>query len=99
MSDHAQFTVDGTDGFHVIVGDGVTVYEAYSDAVADIRGKLQDDADGFLAKVAIDGNGDTDDIAVTLEQVGWPQIIRDMEAPDADNEANRSSEVSADDED
>lgn len=72
-----QFDVNADDGFYVIVTDGeVSVYEAYSSAVDDIQAKLTADAEGFLAEVAIDTN--SDDVAVTLEQVSWQQVIRDM---------------------
>ncbi len=78
MTDRAQFTVEDTSGFYVTVAEDITVYEAYNDAVADIQQHLQTDADGFLAEVSIDGDSGTDDIAVTLEQVSWQQIIRDL---------------------
>ncbi len=73
-----QFTVDVDDeGFYVTVADDVTVYEDYNDAVAEIQDKLSTETESFLAEVAIDAN-DGEDIAVTLEQVGWQQVIRDM---------------------
>lgn len=75
-----QFTVPAPDdeGFYVIVAAGkATVYESYSDAVADIQTKLSADTDGFLAEVAIDADG-SDDVAITLEQVSWQQVIADM---------------------
>lgn len=75
-----QFTVPAPsdEGFYVIVAAGeATVYERYADAVADIQAKLNADTDGFLAEVAIDANGG-DDIAITLEQVSWQQVIADM---------------------
>jgi hypothetical protein len=79
-----QFTVPAPsdEGFYIIVAAGeATVYEQYSDAVADIQEKLSADTDGFLAEVAIDADGG-DDVAVTLEQVSWQQVIADMsEAP------------------
>lgn len=73
------FTVDpaAEHGFYVTVADEVTVYEEYADAVAEIQDKLSTDTESFLAEVAIDANGG-DDVAVTLEQVGWQQVIRDM---------------------
>jgi hypothetical protein len=74
----AQFTVDVNDnGFYVTVADDVTVYEEYDDAVAEIQEKLSSDTESLVAKVAIDAS-DGDDVAVTLEQVGWQQVIRDM---------------------
>jgi hypothetical protein len=75
-----QFQVPAPDdeGFYVIVAAGTaTVYEEYSDAVADIQSKLSADTDGFLAEVAIDADGG-DDVAITLEQVSWQQVIADM---------------------
>lgn len=78
----AMFAVEGDESFTIIVTeDQITVYERYSDAVADITDTLAEDVDGFVADVAIDRNG-TDDVAVTLEQVGWQQIIRDMAVND-----------------
>ncbi len=80
-----QFTVPAPrdEGFYVIVAAGeATVYEQYLDAVADIQQKLSADTDGFLAEVAIDADGG-DDVAVTLEQVSWQQVIADMaDTPD-----------------
>jgi len=73
-----QFSVDADEGFFLTVADDVTVYEEYEAAVAEIQSKLSSDADGFLAEVAIDRDGD-DDVAVTLEQISWQQIIRDLE--------------------
>lgn len=75
----AKFAVnpDDEEGFYVTVGDEVTVYEEYDDAVEEIDEKIGDDSDSFLAEVAID-SGAEDDIAVTMEQVGWQQVIRDM---------------------
>jgi hypothetical protein len=73
-----QFTVDTDgEGFYVTVADEVTVYEEYDDAVVEIQDKLSAETESFLAEVAIDAN-DGDDVAVTLEQVGWQQVIRDM---------------------
>lgn len=75
----AKFVVDpdAEEGFYVTVGDEVTVYEEYDDAVTEIDEKIGEDTDSFLAEVAIE-NDDEDDVAVTLEQVGWQQVIRDM---------------------
>ena len=39
--------------------------------------KIADETDSFLAEVTIDNDG-SDDVAISLEQVGWQQIIRDM---------------------
>ena len=80
-----QFTVDPEqdEGFYVTVAEEVTVYEEYDDAVAEIQDKLTADADSFLAEVNIADNGD-DDIAVTLEQVSWQQVIQDLSIHAAD---------------
>lgn len=79
MTAGTQFTIDSHSdgGFYVVVAEEVTVYEQYDDAVAEIQTKLASDTDGFLAEVAIT-NDNADDVAVTLEQVGWQQIIRDL---------------------
>ena len=79
MSEGSQFTVDPTagEGFYVFVSDELTVYEQYSDAVAEVQEKLSGDTESFLAEVDIENTG-SDDVAVTLEQVGWQQIIQDM---------------------
>lgn len=73
-----QFSIAADDGFYLTVADEITVYEEYDAAVAEIQSKLSTDADGFLAEVAIERDGD-DDVAVTLEQIGWQRIIRDMD--------------------
>lgn len=75
----AQFSIDADEGFYLTVADDITVYEEYDAAVAEIQAKLTTDAEGFLAEVAIEQTGESDDVAVTLEQVGWQQIIRDMD--------------------
>ena len=76
-----QFSIgaDAEEGFYLTVADEITVYETYADAVDEIQQKLTTDTEGFLAEVAIDRDGDEDDVAITLEQVGWQRIIRDME--------------------
>ena len=79
-----KFSIAADGGFYLTVADDITVYESYDDAVDEIQRKLQADTDGFLAEVAIDRDGDDDDVAVTLEQVGWPQIIRDMDRPEGE---------------
>lgn len=76
-----QFSIDAEEGFLLTVADDVTVYEEYEAAVAEIQSKLSTDADGFLAEVAIERDGN-DDVAVTLEQISWQQIIRDLDAPE-----------------
>jgi hypothetical protein len=75
-----QFTVDSNsdDGFYVTVAEEVTVYEQYSDAVAEIQEKLSSETESFLAEVAIDATGGDDDVAVSLEQVSWQQVIQDL---------------------
>jgi hypothetical protein len=77
----AQFSIDADDGFYLTVADDITVYEDYDAAVAEIQSKLTTEAEGFLAEVAIEQASERDDVAVTLEQVGWQQIIRDMGRP------------------
>jgi len=75
----AQFSVDptGDEGFYVTVGTDLTVYESYEAAIAEVEDKIATETDSFLAEVTIDNDG-TDDVAISLEQVGWQQIIRDM---------------------
>ncbi len=79
MTTGTQFSIgpNSDDGFYVVVAEEVTVYEQYDDAVAEVQTKLASDTDGFLAEVAITNDG-SDDVAITLEQVGWQQIIRDL---------------------
>ncbi len=74
-----QFSVDpaGDEGFYVTVGTDLTVYETYDAAIAEVEDKIATETDSFLAEVTIDNNG-SDDVAISLEQVGWQQIIRDM---------------------
>lgn len=84
-----KFSVDAAgEGFFVTVSDEITVYQDYEDAVAEIQDKLSSETESFLAEVAIDANGD-DDVAVTLEQVGWQQVIRDMN----DLDGNRTTDT------
>lgn len=74
----AQFTLDAADdGFFVTVGESVSVYESYSDAVTEIQEKVATDTESFLAEVVIDVDSG-EDVAVTLEQVSWQQVIQDM---------------------
>jgi hypothetical protein len=73
----SQFTLEVDEGFFLIVGDDVTVYEDYDDAVAEVQEKIAGESETFLAQVTIE-NGDTDDIAVAVEQVSWQQVIQDM---------------------
>lgn len=74
-----KFSVDPTaeEGFYVTVGTELTVYESYDAAVAEVQEKIAAETDSFLAEVTID-NADSDDVAISLEQVGWQQIIHDM---------------------
>ncbi len=74
-----QFSVDpdAGDGFYVIVSDELTVYKQYEAAVSDVQQKVSTETDSFLAEVTIDST-DSDDVAISLEQVGWQQIIQDM---------------------
>jgi len=77
--DGAQFSVDPEEdeGFYVTVGEELTVYEQYDAAVAEVQQKVSTETDSFLAEVSIDNN-DSEDVAISLEQVGWQQIIQDM---------------------
>ena len=77
--DGVQFSVDPEEdeGFYVTVGEELTVYEQYDAAVAEVQQKVSTETDSFLAEVSIDNNG-SDDVAISLEQVGWQQIIQDM---------------------
>ena len=77
--DSVQFSVDPEEdeGFYVTVGEQLTVYEQYDAAVAEVQEKVSTETDSFLAEVTIDNNG-SDDVAISLEQVGWQQIIQDM---------------------
>jgi len=79
MTGGAQFTVDTAEdeGFYVFVSEEITVYEQYDDAVAEVQQKLSGNSESFLAAVDIE-NTNSEDVAVTLEQVGWQQIIQDM---------------------
>lgn len=74
-----QFTVDtaADEGFYLTVADEVTVYESYEDAIAEIQNKISTDTESIVAEVAIESNGG-DDVAITLEQISWQQIIQDM---------------------
>jgi len=74
-----QFSVDpdADEGFYVTVGTDLTIYESYEAAIAEVEDKIDAETDCFLAKVTIDNDGG-DDVAISLEQVGWQQIIRDM---------------------
>ena len=74
-----QFSVnpENDEGFYVIVADQLTVYESYDSAVEEVHQKISTDTDSFLAEVTIDHDG-SDDVAISLEQVGWQQVIRDM---------------------
>jgi hypothetical protein len=75
----AQFSVDpaADEGFFVIVGETLSVYESYAAAVDDVEDKITTETDSFLAEVTIE-NDDSEDVAISLEQVGWQQIIADM---------------------
>lgn len=83
-----QFSVDptGDEGFYVTVGTDLTVYESYEAAIAEVEDKIATETDSFLAEVTID-NDDNDDVAISLRQVGWQQIIRDMTSTDEKEES------------
>jgi hypothetical protein len=76
-----KFSVDpdAEGGFFIIVGEDLTVYESYDAAVTDVQEKITTETDSFLAEVTIE-NENGDDVAISLEQVGWQQIIHDMTA-------------------
>jgi hypothetical protein len=86
-----QFSVDPSadDGFYVTVGTELTVYESYEAAIAEVDEKIATETDSFLAEVTID-NDSSDDVEISLEQVGWQRIIRDMTA-DEDTKAEESA--------
>lgn len=86
MTDGTQFSIEpeSADGFYIIVSRDLTVYEQYNDAVAEIQSKVATDTDCFLAEVTIDNIG-SEDIAISLEQIGWQQIIQDMAASEGPN--------------
>lgn len=77
--DGARFSVntESDEGFFVIVSEELTVYESYASAVSDVQQKVSGDTESFVAEVTIDNDG-VDDVAISLEQVGWQQIIQDM---------------------
>ncbi len=72
------FSVPREESFTLIVAeDVIDVYERYEDAVQGLSDSIAEDSDCFIAEVSIAAeNGD--DVSVTLEQVAWQQIIRDM---------------------
>jgi hypothetical protein len=74
-----QFSVDtdADEGFYVTVAESVTVYESYGDAIAEIQDKISADTESFVAEVAIESNSE-EDVAITLEQISWQEIIQDM---------------------
>lgn len=80
MSESARFSLDGSTGgeFYVLTGETTTVYEAYTDAVADVRTALEEDADCLLAAVTVQADSG-EDVTVSLEQVGWRRILRDLD--------------------
>jgi len=84
----AQFSVDpdADEGFYVTVGTDLTVYASYDAAIAEVEDKIATETDSFLAEVTIDSDGG-DDVAISLEQVGWQQIIRDMTTTENEEES------------
>ena len=86
----AQFSVDpdADEGFYVTVGSDLTVYESYDAAVAEVDEKIATETDCFLAEVSIDSDA-SEDVAISLEQVGWQQIIRDMTTAETMEEPTR----------
>ena len=85
----ARFVVDpeADEGFYVLVGSELTVYESYDAAVDEVQEKIATETDSFLAEVTIDNDGNDDDVAISLEQVGWQQIIRDMATKEGEVQA------------
>jgi hypothetical protein len=85
----AKFSVDpeADEGFYVLVGSELTVYESYDSAVDEVQEKIATETDSFLAEVTIDNDGNDDDVAISLEQVGWQQIIRDMTTEEGEVQA------------
>jgi len=85
----AKFSVDpeADEGFYVLVGSELTVYESYDAAVDEVQEKIATETDSFLAEVTIDNDGNDDDVAISLEQVGWQQIIRDMATEEGEVQA------------
>ena len=74
----STFAVGRDESFTLIVAeDVIKVYEQYEDAVNGVTDSSDEDGDCFVAEVAITNN-DGKDVSVTLEQVSWQQIIRDM---------------------
>lgn len=71
-----QFDVATGESFYVTIAAGITVYETYDAAVADVQQKLNQSDDALVAEMTVTGDGD--DVAVNLEQVDWPKIITDM---------------------
>lgn len=83
-----QFSIDPSDGgFYVIVGATVTVYQQYADALAAIQPTLADDTDAFLAEISIEPTGE-EDVSVTLEQVSWQRVVRDLTTEQATAETD-----------
>jgi len=84
----AKFSVDpeADEGFYVLVGSELTVYESYDAAVDEVQEKIATETDSFLAEVTIDNDGN-DDVAISLEQVGWQQIIQDMTTEEGEVQA------------
>ena len=85
----AKFSVDpeADEGFYILVGSELTVYESYDAAVDEVQEKIATETDSFLAEVTIDNDGNDDDVAISLEQVGWQQIIRDMATEEGEVQA------------
>ena len=85
----AKFSVDpeADEGFYVLVGSELTVYESYDAAVDEVQEKIATETDSFLAEVTIDNDGNDDDVAISLEQVGWQQIILDMATEEGEVQA------------
>jgi hypothetical protein len=94
MTTGAQFTVDSAAGeeFYVLVGETTTVYQTYGDALADIQAALEDDDSCLLAAVTVQSNG-SEGVTVSIEQVGWQRILRDLSGT-SEGENSTASEAS-----
>lgn len=94
MTAGAQFTVDSAadEEFYLLAGERTHVYQRYEDAVDDIQGALEDDASCLLAAVTVQSNG-SEDVTVSLEQVSWQRILRDLSGG-SENEDSAAAEAS-----
>jgi hypothetical protein len=94
MTAGAQFTVDSAadEEFYLLAGERTRVYQRYTDAVADVQAALEDDDSCLLAAVTIQSNG-SEDVTVSLEQVSWQCILRDL-GGNSEDENSTATEAS-----